>query len=305
MRRRLSFVLGFATCLFAGCGGDAGTALEVVPEVAPLRFSVIPDWNKGRLAEQAERLAHVLGERLGVPVRYEPSNDYTACVNGLVANTLDFAWLGGKTTCDAIDVGAGRVHVLATRDIDLRFKSYFVGHHAAVAAGTLAPVADLAAWRGRTAGLRFRFGDVNSTSGHLMPRHFLVAAGIDPEREFASVGYSEGGHAGTLEAVANGSADLGALNYAYYDQASAELRQRAPVLFTTPEYVDYAWVAHDRIGAERLARLRTTLLAFDRDDPAGREVLDAWAAGRFVAARDEQWQAIREVRDSLPRDFLK
>lgn len=305
MRRRLSFVLGFATYLLAGCGGDAGTAPEVAPEVAPLRFSVIPDWNKGRLAEQAERLAHVLSERLGVPVRYEPSNDYTACVNGLVANTLDFAWLGGKTTCDAIDVGAGRVHVLATRDIDLRFKSYFVGHHAAVAAGMLAPVADLAAWRGRTAGLRFRFGDVNSTSGHLMPRHFLVAAGLHPEADFASVGYSEGGHAGTLEAVANGSADLGALNYAYYDQAPVELRQRAPVLFTTPEYVDYAWVAHDRIGAERLERLRATLLAFDRDDAAGREVLDAWAAGSFVAARDEQWQAIREVRDSLPRDFLK
>lgn len=307
MRRRLSFVLGFATYLLAGCGGDAGTAPEVAPEVAPLRFSVIPDWNKGRLAEQAERLAHVLSERLGVPVRYEPSNDYTACVNGLVANTLDFAWLGGKTTCDAIDVGAGRVHVLATRDIDLRFKSYFVGHHAAVAAGMLAPVADLAAWRGRTAGLRFRFGDVNSTSGHLMPRHFLVGAGVDPEQAFKSSGYqASGGHASTLKAVASGASDLGALNFGYWDKASDEDKANAPIVFVTPDYVDYAWVVHQRLGQELIGKLRTAMLALDAGKPEQQAVLAAWGSkAKFVAADAKLWDSIRKVRDSLPKGFLK
>lgn len=283
----------------AGCSGERGHAVRT------LRFSVIPDWNKGRLAEDAGRLAALLTARLGVEVRYEPSNDYTACVNALAANQLDFAWLGGKTTCDAIDVGGGAVHVLATRDIDLHFKSYFVGNRAAIAAGRLAPLAELADWRGRTAGLRFTFGDVNSTSGHLMPRHFLVAAGIDPERDFASVGYAEGGHAGTLLAVASGAVDCGALNYAYYDRAPAEQRAAAPVLYTTPEYVDYAWVVHDRVGDELRGRLERALLALDRADPGAARVLDAWSAGSFVKARDEQWDAIRGVRDALPKGFLK
>lgn len=294
-----------ATMLLALVGSAAGCGGERAQAPRTLRFSVIPDWNKGRLAVDAGQLAALLAERIGVEVRYEASNDYTACVNGLAANKLDFAWLGGKTTCDAIDIGAGAVHVLATRDIDLHFKSYFIGTRAVVDAGRLAPVTDLADWRGRTTGLRFTFGDVNSTSGHLMPRHFLVAAGIDPERDFMSVGYAEGGHAGTLLAVASGAVDCGALNYAYYDRAPAAQREAAPVLYTTEEYVDYAWVAHDRIGDELKARLERALVALDRTDPRAAQVLDAWSAGRFVTARDAQWDAIRGVRDALPKGFLK
>jgi phosphonate transport system substrate-binding protein len=269
-----------------------------------LRFSVIPDWNKGRLQADAERLARHLAERLGVPVHYQPSNDYVACVNGLIADKLDFAWLGGKTTVDAIDAGSGAVHVLATRDIDLRFKSYFVGHHTTIQKGLLAPVEGLAELRSAAAGLRLSFGEQNSTSGHLMPRHYLTAAGLDPERDFLQVAYATS-HSGTLQAVADGSVDLGALNYAYYDKADAALKQRAPVLWTTPEYVDYAWVAHDRIGSDLRDRLREALLALSTDDETGRAILGSWSAGAFVAAGDEQWQAIRAVRDALPKGFLK
>ena len=294
---RLSFVLS-GLLVAASCGGDDGDRVQV------LRFSSIPDWNKATLQQECEQLAALLTDELGVEVRYQPSNDYQACVNGLAANKLDFAWLGGKTTCDAIDAGAGRVHVLATRDIDLHFKSYFIGNAAAVKAGKVGPVEDLAAWRGKTAELRFTFGSLGSTSGHLMPRYFLQQAGIVPEDAFANVGHS-GSHSNTLQAVANGSADLGALNYAHYDGVDDELKAKAPVLYTTPEYVDYAWVAHDRIGDELRERLRAVLLGLDRDDERERAILEAWSAGAFLAAKDEQWHAIREVRDSLPKDFLK
>jgi len=286
------------------CGLVAGGCADGEP-VAALRFSVLPDWNKGELQASAERLAALLSDELGVEVRYEPSNDYTACVNALAANKVDFVWLGGKTTCDAIDVGEGHVHVLATRDIDLQFKSYFVANADKVAAGEVAAVDDLAQWRGETDGVRFTFGSVGSTSGHLMPRYFLSQAGIVPEDAFAAVGFQRDGHAATLQAVANGSFDLGAVNYAYYDGAPAELKAQAPIVHTTPEYVDYAWVAHDRIGAQTVAKLRDVLLSLDRGDERAAAILDAWSAGRFVAAEDAQWQAIRDVRDSLPKGFLE
>lgn len=287
-----------------GCRND-GTTSTGAAQPGVLRFSVIPDWNKGKLAQDAKKLATVLSNKLGVEVRYAPSNDYTACVNGLIANKLDFVWLGGKTTCDAIDAGAGSVHVLATRDIDLHFKSYFIGNAAAVAAGKLAATADLSTWKDKSSQLRFTFGDVNSTSGHLMPRHFLVQAGIDPDKDFKSAaGYAQGGHSGTLKSVASGSVDCGALNFAYYDKAPAEEKAKAPILFTTPDYVDYAWVVHDRVGKDLIARLQKTLLELNRDNPDEAAILESWSAGAFLAAKDEQWQAIREVRDSLPRGFL-
>ena len=269
-----------------------------------LRFSVLPDWNKGKLSRDSQKLASLLAEKLGLAVAYVPSNDYTACVNALAANKIDFVWLGGKTTCDAIDVGQGAVHVLATRDIDLRFKSYFIGNHEAVLAGKLTEVEGLEDWRGKLNAVRFTFGDINSTSGHLMPRHFLTQAGIDPDKDFSSVGNS-GSHSATLQSVANGTVDCGALNYAYYDAVSEDLKAKAQILYTTPEYVDYAWVAHDRIGAALIGKLRQALIGLDSENVRDKAILDAWNAGSFRVATDEQWAAIRAVRDSLPRGFLK
>lgn len=298
MRNAPTRLLLLALCA-AGCADAAPEATQ------ELRFSVLPDWNKGKLADDAAALAALLSERLARPVRYQPCNDYPACVNALAANKIDFVWLGGKTTCDAIDVGEGHVHVLATRDIDLEFKSYFIGNADAVAAGKIDAVDDLADWRGTLSDVRFTFGSINSTSGHLMPRHFLLQAGIVPEQAFATVGYQKlGGHAATLELVASGAYDVGALNYAYYDQAAADKKQQAVLLHTTDTYVDYAWVAHDRIGEQTVAALRDALLELDRDDPREARILDGWAAGAFVAAEDAQWQSIRQVRDSLPKGFL-
>ena len=138
-----------------------------------------------------------------------------------------------------------------------------------------------------------------------MPRHFLVVAGIDPDKDFASVGYSEGGHSGTLNAVAAGSVDCGALNYEVYENASAELKEQAPLLHTTAEYVDYSWVVHDRVGVDLIGRLRAALLGLDDSDPEESAILKAWSAGKFLSATDAQWDSIREVRDSLPKGFLK
>ncbi len=299
LRSAVAVVLLVTFGAVSGCGDSAAIARSQV-----LRFSVIPDWNKGKLAVDSRNLAKLLTEKLGVEVRYEQTNSYLACVNALAANKIDFAWLGGKTTCDAIDECKGSAHVIATRDIDLMFKSYFIGNRESIAAGKLMPVDDLVKWQGKTKSVRFTFGSRGSTSGHLMPRYFLSEAGIDPEDSFQSVGYAEGSHAGTLQSVASGAVDCGALNYAYYDAASAEDKAKAPVLFTTSDYVDYAWVAHDRIGEDRLQALREVLLGLDRKEPSQASILDAWSAGQFVAAEDEMWDSIRQVRDALPKDFL-
>lgn len=305
-----SLALCAAGILFAGCGSDSAAANPGDKTAAPaapkeLRFSVIPDFNKAKLADAAAKLESVLSKKLGIPVHYEASNDYASAVNNLIANKLDFVWLGGKTTVDAIDAGGGHVHVLATRDIDLAFKTYFIGNKAAVEAGKLKTMTDLAELKGKTSELTFTFGDKNSTSGHLMPRHFLTKAGIDPDKDFKTMGYAEGGHAGTLKAVASGAADLGALNFAYYDKASAEDKANAPILYTTPDYVDYAWVVHDRLGAGMTDKLRDAFVTMNASNEDDKAILDAWSAGKFLPAKDELWNSIRQVRDSLPKGFLK
>lgn len=273
-----------------------------------LRFTVIPDFNKGKLAETCKALSDHLSQKLGMPVRYVPSNDYTMAVNALIANKVDFAWLGGKTTCDAIDAGKGQVTVLATRDIDLDFKTYFIANKKLVDDGRLKKMENLSELKDIAKGFTFTFGDKNSTSGHLMPRFFLTEAGIDPNKAFKQeCGYQvSGGHGATLKAVASGAVDIGALNFTYWEKASAEDKENAPVIYVTPGYVDYAWVGHQRIGKEILQKITDAFVKLDTKKPEDKAILDAWAArARFEVADARRWDSIRKVRDSLPAGFLQ
>jgi len=312
-----SLTVSLFTTSFLLFGGPAEAAAAQDPkpaqqpkEVTPpkeLRFSVIPDFNKATLADNCKLIETVLTKKLGIPVHFDASADYTMAVNGLVSNKLDFVWLGGKTTVDAIDAGKGEVNVLATRDIDLHFKTYFIANQKSIEAGKVKPLKDLAELKAIAKDLTFTFGDKNSTSGHLMPRFFLTQAGIDPNKSFqGEAGYqASGGHASTLKAVASGAADLGALNFAYYDGAKPDEKATAPIVYTTPEYVDYAWVGHNRMGKELMKKITDAFTMLDAKVPEEKAILDAWKCKKFEAAKNSQWDSIRKVRDSLPKGFLQ
>ncbi len=304
MRPSTHCLIAGSLLLLAGCTSEAAPT----PTPNELRFSVIPDFNKAKLAETCKLFETYLTKQLGVPVRYEPSSDYATAVNGLVSNKLDFVWLGGKTTVDALDQGKGDVRVLATRDIDLDFKTYFIANKDAVAAGKVGKVTNLADLKAKAKDLTFTFGDVNSTSGHLMPRYFLTQAGIDPNKDWkGEAGYQQsGGHGATLKAVASGAVDVGALNFGYWDKASDEDKAAAPIIYVTPGYVDYAWVGHRRVGDAMLTKITEAFTRLDKNKPEDKALLEAWTAKeKFVTAEASKWDSIRQVRDSLPKGFLK
>lgn len=298
MKKPLMVALLAASTLIS-CGSESATE--------QLRFSVIPDFKKAELAQNCDTLAKHLTKKLGIPVTYQPSSDYAAAVNALVANQIDFVWLGGKTTCDAIDEGKGKVSVMATRDLDLQFKTYFIANRKLVDSGSLSPMQDLAPLKAKARELTFTFGSKDSTSGHMMPRFFMTEAGIDPDKDFKNTGYQAvGGHSATLAAVESGATDVGALSFLVWDNASAAVKQGAPIIYTTKAYVDYAWCVHSRIGNDLMTRLTDTLIGLDRNNADDKAILDAWAAKeKFVRADAAMWNSIRKVRDSLPKGFLQ
>jgi phosphonate transport system substrate-binding protein len=298
--------------VLSACGGSEGGAVapDRTPEPAPslLRMSFIPDNKVKALEAVADAIGAHLEQATGMKVVYEPSGNYQAAVNGLAANKLDLVWLGGVTSVQAEERTKGEAVFVACRDIDLQFKTYFIANRALIDAGKVpARLGSLAELGKLGKDLTFTFGARDSTSGHIMPRHFLKLSGVDPDRDFkGGAQYREtGGHGATFAGVAGGQIDLGALNFSTYDQQPAAERQKAPVIFTSPPYVDYCFVAHRRLGEAAIGRIRQALVSLDAADPRQKAVLEAWGCKQFVAADGRQWDGIRKVLAELPGDFLK
>ena len=269
------------------------SALPVSParanEAAPLRITAIPDEAPTKLIERFEPLAERLSTALDREVTFTPVTDYAAAVEALVGDRVDLAWLGGFTSVQARLRSDGGVEPIVQRAEDERFRSVFVAR----ADAGIESLEDLV-------GRDLTFGSPSSTSGHLMPRRQLQAAGIDVDADL-NVAYS-GAHDATALAVAGGRVDAGALNASVWEALVAEGRidpSEVVVVETTEPYVDYNWSVAPGVDRATREAIRDVFLALDPADPEDAELLALQRASRFVPTTASNYDGIeRAARDA-------
>lgn len=258
------------------------------PAQPVLRITAIPDEAPTELARKAAPLVQYLERELGMKVQWTPVTDYAAAVEALINQKVELAWFGGFTFVQAYARSAGKVIPIVQREEDEKFRSVFVTTDPAIRS-----LADL---KGRD----FTFGSQSSTSGHLMPRAFLLQAGIDPDKAFRRVAYS-GAHDATVAAVAAGKVDAGALNISVWEKLVAEKRvdtAKVRVFYTTPPYHDYNWTVHAAMPAAQREKLTQAFLRLDRSSAEGRAVLELQRATRFVPSKVENYRGIEAAARS-------
>jgi phosphonate transport system substrate-binding protein len=249
---------------------------------AVFRVTAIPDESPTELARKAAPLMKYLEARLGMKVEFTPVTDYAAAVEALVNRKVDMAWFGGFTFVQAHVRSGGKVIPIAQREEDEKFRSVFITGDPAIK-----QLSDLK-------GKDFSFGSQSSTSGHLMPRSFLLQAGLNPEKDLRRVAYS-GAHDATIAAVAAGKVQAGALNISVWEKFVQDKRvdpTKVLVFHTTPAYYDYNWTVHADVPAAQREKLTQALLALSRDDAAGKEILELQRATRFVPTTADNYKGI-------------
>ncbi|WP_428510700.1 putative selenate ABC transporter substrate-binding protein [Roseateles sp.] len=253
-----------------------------------LRVTAIPDEAPTELARKAAPLVAYLESRLGMKVEFTPVTDYAAAVEALASKKVDLAWFGGFTFVQANVRSGGKIIPLVQREEDEKFRSVFITSEPAIQ-----KLADL---KGRD----LSFGSQSSTSGHLMPRSFLLQAGLDPDRDLKRVAYS-GAHDATIAAVASGKVQAGALNISVWDKFVAEKKvdsARVRVFFTTPPYYDYNWSVHADMPAALRDKLSQAFLSLSRDTAQGKDILDLQRATRFIPSKVENYKGIEAAARS-------
>ena len=252
------------------------------------RITAIPDESPTELARKAEPLVKYLEAKLGMKVEYTPVTDYAAAVETLVNKKVDMAWFGGFTFVQANARSGGKAIPIVQREEDEKFRSVFI-----TADPAIKTLADLK-------GKDVSFGSQSSTSGHLMPRSFLLQAGVDPDKDFKRVAFS-GAHDATIAAVASGKVQAGALNISVWDKFVADKKvdtDKVKVFYTTPPYYDYNWTVHADMPAATREKLTAALLALSKDTVEGKAILELQRATRFVPTKAENYKGIEAAAKS-------
>ena len=270
------------TALVGGLAGGAAQAQQV------FRVTAIPDESPTELARKAAPLVKYLESKLGMKVEFTPVTDYAAAVETLINGKVDLAWFGGFTFVQANVRSNGKVIPLVQREEDARFRSVFIT--------TDPEIRSLADLKGKD----LSFGAPSSTSGHLMPRSFLLQSGLNPEKDFHRVAFS-GAHDATIAAVAAGKVQAGALNISVWEKFVADGKvdpAKVRVFFTTPPYYDYNWSVSAAMPAALREKLTQALLALSRDTPEGKEILELQRATKFIPTTPDNYKGIEAAARS-------
>jgi phosphonate transport system substrate-binding protein len=268
------------------CASLAITGQSFAQQV--LKITAIPDESPTELARKAAPLVKYLEQKLGMKVEYTPVSDYAAAVEGLANKQVDLAWLGGFTFVQANVRSGGKAEPLVQRAEDEKFKSVFI-----TAQSDIQSLKDL---KGRS----LSFGATSSTSGHLMPRSFLLQAQIDPDKDLKRVAFS-GAHDATIAAVSAGKVDAGALNISVWDKFVTDKKvdpSKVRVFYTTPEYFDYNWTVHADMPQALKDKLSRAFLDLNSNTAEGKMLLDLQRATRFVPTKAANYKGIETAARS-------
>jgi len=284
----LLLLLPLGACAPSTDGQNAGDEQNITEAVIPLAVGAIPDQDPEKVQRLYSKLATYLEAELGVPVAYEPVTDYAAAVTAFKVGDLDLVWFGSLTGVQARLQVEG-AEAIVQRDIDEAFHSVLIAN-TGTGLEPLSEISDLAQLKGRT----LTFGSESSTSGRLMPQHYLQEAGLNIETDFrGEVGFS-GNHDATIKLVEAGTYEVAALNEQVWEARLAEGavdESRVTLIWRTPPYPNYHWVIHpdveERYGEGFIDKVQTALVSLDPSVPEEKEILDLFGAGAFIPTEND------------------
>ena len=253
------------------------------------KVTTIPEEAATEQVRKFAPLATYLEKTLGVKVEFTPVSDYPAAVESLVNKKVDLVWFGGFTHVQANLRSGGKIVPLAQREEDAKFQSVFI-------AKTDSGIKSLADMKGK----QVSFGSQSSTSGHLMPRSFLLQANINPEKDFRRIAYS-GAHDATIASVISGKVDAAALDITVWKKFVSENRvdtKAVDVFFTTAPYFNYNWSVHSDMPAAMQEKVKAALLGLNPANVEQAEILRLNRATRYVPTSPDNYKGLESAARS-------
>ena len=271
-------------------------AAEDVLNPPELSFGIISTESTSELKKNWMPFLQDMSAALSMPVKPFFASDYAGVIEGMRFKKVHVAWFGNKSAIEAVDRANGEVFAQQV-DVDGNpgYWSLIITHK-----DTGLESMDDVIKRGKT--LDFGNGDVNSTSGYLIPSYYLwtVEYGIDPKQHFKTV--RNANHSANLMAVAMKQVDFATNNterIKKFKKQNPELAQNIKILWKSPLIPSDPLVWRKDLDRELKSKIKGFVLAYGRsgDNKAhALKVLAGLDLAPYWDSSNKQLIPIREIK---------
>lgn len=295
--KRSSVIAALMSLSMVSCSRKKGDA-EVI------KMGFVPAEATEKVASNGKVLADLLEKKTGLKFQTYVSSDYTALVEAMRSGQVQIGWL------------APFAFVLAEKKADARVLLKSVRHgqpvqYSAVFVRDSSPYKKIEDLKGKT----IAWTDPSSSSGHILPKSALIAAGIDTETFFSKQTWA-GSHESAVMAVMNGSVDAAA-SFAdnaegssgswtkYTKNMGAAAKPMRAVFVTPPMPSDTVSAAGKFLDTnpEKVQKIKEAIRTL-ADSPEGADALkNLYGIEGLVEAKSEEYEPLRKAAEKLGYDI--
>jgi phosphonate transport system substrate-binding protein len=269
-----------------------------------INFGIISTESQQNLRPKWEPFLADMKRETGLDVKPFFASDYAGVIEGMRFGKVQMAWYGNKSAMEAVDRADGEIFVQSVSS------DGSPGYWSLILVPKDSKLATLDDLLKCDKTLNFGLGDVNSTSGYLVPTTFVFAAkGIDPKQCFKNV--TNANHETNAMAVANGQVNAAANNtenLALIEKNNPAAFAKLRILWKSPLIPSDPIVWRKNLPEATKEKIRNFFLTYGTDKSKGnaakeREVLAALQWAPFKASTNDQLLPIRVME--LTRTIAK
>jgi len=276
--KRLYLMFLCVCLLLPVCGG----ANEKAPKV--LKVALLPDEDAATVLKKHQDFKNYLVNALGMEVELLVTTDYSSMIEAMRHGRIDLGYFGPLS------------YVLARSRSDIEAFAAKVNHgsptyQALLITNVAKGVDNFAAIKGGDVA----FGDVASTSSHMIPKMMLLDAGLKAGDDYRA--HFLGAHDAVAMAVQRGHALAGGLSKPIFEsllERGLIDGNKVKVLAESKPFPQYPWAMRNKLPDELKARIRSAFYQLkDRD------ILKAFKADALAPVTDADYDVVRQLKAAL------
>jgi len=273
---RVLYSLLLALCL------NAAQARDLDPD--PLKVALLPDEDAATIIQRNQPLEDYLEAALEREVDLVVTTDYSSMIEAVRFGRVHVAYFGPLSYTLAKSRSEIEPFAARIRGGQTTYQAVLIGN---IEQG-IESLAD-------AVGQDVAFGDIASTSSHLIPKSMLRSAGLTEGEDYRE--NFLGAHDAVALAVQRGNAAVGGLSKPIFNDLVARgliSLDEVRVLAESAPFPQYPWTLRMDLAPELKAAIRDAFLEMDDED-----VLEAFKAEGFAPISDADYDVVRQLQEEL------